>query len=216
MQKSNFLPILFMLSFSFNANLFAQKLENVDISKVTTTVNRTISMNVVDKQHILSVNPGPGAGIIMIKYPTFENGEIEFEVKGRDVHQKSFVGFAFHIKNERNYEAIYFRPFNFRATDELRKKHAVQYVSLPNYDWEVLRNHHPLQYEQPIGENLDPNEWFKVRIKVEAGKISVFTNDQPQPCLVVNPLGDLKSGKIGFFTGDDSPGIFRNLKISRK
>ncbi|PTS97432.1 hypothetical protein DBR11_17150 [Pedobacter sp. HMWF019] len=216
MHKSNFLLILSILSFSASTSLYAQKLENVDISKVTTTINRTISMNVVEKTHILSVNPGPGGGMIMIKYPTFENGEIQFEVKGQDVYQKSFVGFAFHIKNEKNYEAIYFRPFNFRTTDELRKKHAVQYVSLPNYDWEVLRDHHPLEYEQPIGENLDPNDWFKVRIKVEGGKISVFTNDQTRPCLEVTSLGDLKSGKIGFFTGDDSPGIFRNLKISRK
>lgn len=215
MSKFNFLIALSILSGSFCTSLYAQKLENVDISKVTTTVNRTIQMNSGHKKQIISVNPSSGSGIIMIKYPGFETGEIQFEVKGQDSYQKSFVGLAFHIKDKQTYEAIYFRPFNFNTDDEQRKKHAVQYVSLPNNDWEILRTNFPLKYEQPVNEHINPNDWFTVRIKVEATKISVFTNDQTKPCLEVTPLAEKGAGKIGFFVGNNSPGDFRNLKISR-
>src|SRR5512142_1151173 len=57
----------------------------------------------------------------------FSNGAIEFDVRGKDVFQRSFVGIAFHGVDEKTFDAVYFRPFNFRAADPARKNHAVQY-----------------------------------------------------------------------------------------
>nr|WP_068889464.1 hypothetical protein [Pedobacter panaciterrae] len=214
MKTTKFLIILSILIFTISARVSAQKTVTVDITKVTHTINRTISMNSKSQKPILHINSNPDAGFAIIKHPDFKTGEIEFEVKGEDVFQKSFVGFAFHIQNDSTYEAIYFRPFNFRSEDDLRKKHAVQYISLPVNDWPKLRESFPLKYEQPIGEDVDPSDWFKVRIKVETKMIRVYVNGSAKPCLEVAPLGNLNSGKIAFWVGNESAGDFRNLKIS--
>ncbi|ETZ22700.1 hypothetical protein [Pedobacter sp. V48] len=214
MKSPKSLLILLILIFTVSVKVLAQKIVTVDITKVTHTVNRTINMSSSPQKPILHINSKYDAGFAVIKHRNFKNGEITFEVKGEDIFQKSFVGFAFHIQNDSTYEAIYFRPFNFRSDNELRKKHAVQYISLPGNDWPKLREASPLKYEQPIGEDVNPADWFKVRIKVEAKIISVYVNENPKPCLEVVPLSNLNSGKIAFWTGSESAGDFRNLKIT--
>ena len=83
-----------------------------------------------------------GAAAIEIDYENFNviwldgfeftNGTIEFDAKGRSKPpQGSFVGIAFRVVDEVSYDSIYFRPFNFASSDEQRRAHAVQYVSLP-------------------------------------------------------------------------------------
>ena len=68
----------------------------------------------------------PGNGIAWIDGTDFTNGTIELDVRGRDVFQQSFLGIAFHGKDDKTYEAIYLRPFNFRSDDPARHQHAVQ------------------------------------------------------------------------------------------
>src|SRR5688572_21152277 len=68
-------------------------------------------------------------GIAWLKGVTFSEGTIELDLRGRDVLQKSFLGIAFHGIDTGTFDAIYFRPFNFRSEDPVRKIHAVQYVS---------------------------------------------------------------------------------------
>ena len=144
----------------------------------------------------------------------FFDGTIELDIRGKDVFQKSFVGVAFHGMDEKTFDAIYFRPFNFRATDSMRGNHAVQYISLPAYDWQKLRTEHPNQYEKPIASPPAPDQWFHVRIVVAHPKVTVFVNDASEPSLQVDQLSDRKSGWIGFYVGNGSGGDFANLKIT--
>jgi hypothetical protein len=72
-----------------------------------------------------------GDGVAYLPDITFANGTIEFDVKGKDVFQKSFVGVAFHGVDGATFDAIYFRPFNFRPEDAARRQRAVQYVAHP-------------------------------------------------------------------------------------
>ncbi|ATP56538.1 hypothetical protein CPT03_08650 [Pedobacter ginsengisoli] len=213
MKSPKFLIIALLSTFTVTVKVSAQKTTTVDITKVRHTVNRTINMTDAALSPILHINANAGPGLAIIKHRDFKNGEIEFEVKGEDVFQKSFVGFAFHIQNDSTYQAIYFRPFNFKADDALRKKHAVQYISVPDNDWPKLRSSFPLKYEQPLGADVNPADWFKVRIKVAEKLISVYVNGNSKPCLEVVPLGNLNSGKIAFWAGHESAGDFRNLKI---
>ena len=67
-----------------------------------------------------------GNGLAWIDGSDFAEGTIEVDIRGRDVPQQSFVGIAFHGKDDTTYEAVYLRPFNFRATDPVRHDHAVQ------------------------------------------------------------------------------------------
>ena len=64
---------------------------------------------------------------------------IELDMRGKDAAQQSFVGVAFHGVDEKTFDAVYFRPFNFKADDPARRSHAVQYVSHPTFTWDKLR-----------------------------------------------------------------------------
>jgi hypothetical protein len=130
--------------------------------------------------------------------------------------QQSFVGFAFHGENDSTYEAIYFRPFNFRSADPVRKGHAVQYIAPPLYDWPVLRGKYPNKYEQPVSPVPDPNDWFHARINITSGKIEVFVNGNTSPSLVVGPLVQRTGRLTGFWVGNGSEGDWRNLRVNGK
>ncbi|MEY4767668.1 MAG: hypothetical protein RL637_307, partial [Pseudomonadota bacterium] len=91
----------------------------------------------------VSFDEQPETGLAWLKKVDFSEGIIEVDLKGRDIKDKSYLGIAFHGVDEKTYEAIYFRPFNFQATDPVRKAHAVQYISEPQYPWESLRKQFP-------------------------------------------------------------------------
>jgi hypothetical protein len=154
-----------------------------------------------------------GDGVALLKGYTFKTGTIEFDVKGRNVLQKSFVGIAFNVLDETTYDAVYFRPFNFRSDDPLRRSHAVQYISPPTHTWRKLRSEYPGKYEQPVSPVPDPEEWFHARVVVSRPKVSVFVNDATAPSLVVEQLSERKQGRVGLWAGDGSGGYFANLRI---
>lgn len=174
-------------------------------------VNRSISTN--KKLKVIHLDAREDVGIAWIKGKKFSTGTIEFDVKGKDKLQESFVGIAFHGSNDKTYESVYFRPFNFRATDPVRKSHAVQYIANPDFDWPKLREEFPGKYEQPILPDTDPNEWFHVRIKVSTSQISVYVNGNAQSTLEVSPLVPQKGTMIGYWVGNGSAGDWKNLVI---
>ncbi len=156
----------------------------------------------------------PGDGVAYLRGIELGNGTIEFDVKGKDVQGQSFVGVAFHGVDGTTYEAIYFRPFNFRAEDPVRRGHAVQYISHPTYTWQKLRAERPGIFEQPVNPAPDPNAWFHVRVVVASPKVSVFVGDAKEPCLVVTRLSDRTNGLVGLWVGNNSGGDFAGLKIA--
>lgn len=142
----------------------------------------------------------------------FGDGIVEFDVRGKDAYQKSFVGFAFHGVDDTTYDAIYFRPFNFKAEDPARRSHAVQYVSHPAHPWKELRESKPGQYEKPVSPVPEPNGWFHVRIVVAWPEVSVFVDDAGKPSLRITQLSPQKHGWLGLWT-DVADGDYANLKI---
>ncbi|MDO3628785.1 hypothetical protein [Mucilaginibacter sp. BT774] len=152
-------------------------------------------------------------GLAWINGRKFKYGTIEFDAKGKDDYLASFVGIAFHGVNDTTYEVIYFRPFNFQASDPERKNHAVQYIALPKFDWPVLRSDHPGMYEQPISPAPKPNNWFHVRIIVESENIRVYVNGNSSPALSVTPLVHTEGELIGYWVGGTSAGDWKNFKI---
>jgi hypothetical protein len=144
----------------------------------------------------------------------FANGTIEFDVRGTNVFQKSFVGVAFHGSDGNTYDAVYFRSFNFQTDDPARRAHGVQYIAYPTYTWDRLRAEHPNKYEHEVSPAPNPSEWFHVRIVVEHPKVRVFANKEEKPCLEVEQLSNRKSGWAGIWVGNGSGGDFANLKIT--
>src|SRR5215813_2297741 len=91
-----------------------------------------------------------GDGVAYLTGVEFSNGAIELEMRGKDVEEQSFIGVVFHGVDDKTYDAIYFRPFNFKTEDASRRMRAVQYVAYPTYAAPKLRAEHPGKYEQPV------------------------------------------------------------------
>jgi hypothetical protein len=102
--------------------------------------NRSVSLIAQDAKRSVRFDERSGEGLALLKDYEFKNGVIEFAVRGKNVLQKSFVGIAFHALDETTYDSVYFRPFNFRSEDPLRRSHSVQYISQPTYTWRKLRD----------------------------------------------------------------------------
>ena len=164
----------------------------------------------------IRLSEAPGDGAAWLEGVELGNGVIELDVRGKDVPQRSFLGVAFHAADTTTYDAVYFRPFNFRADDPARRRHAVQYISHPTYTWYTLRTEHPDSYEQAVNPAPDPTDWFHVRIVIASPKVSVFVDDAAEPSLVVDQLSDRGTGRVGLFVGNNSGGDFANLKIVRQ
>jgi hypothetical protein len=175
--------------------------------------NRTVqALNEADKIGV-RFDEQQGDGVAWLEGVKFSEGTIECDLRGKNVLQRSFVGIAFHGVNDKVFDVIYFRPFNFKSEDSVRRSHAVQYVSHPAHTWSKLRSGYPLKYEQPVKPVPDPEGWFRARIVVAKGKVSVFVNDANEPSLVVEKLNYRTEGMVGLWVGTMSGGDFANLKI---
>ena len=111
-------------------------------------------------------------------------------------------------------DVIYFRPFNFHVDDSVRTSRVVQYVSLPEYPWELLRDKFNGVYEKPLSSSPDGIAWFHVRIVIKSPLVTVYVNGSKKPSLAVEKLNKRASGKIGLWVGNNSDGDFANLQIS--
>jgi hypothetical protein len=157
--------------------------------------------------------PGDEVAIPWLKEARFSTGMIDVDLRGRDSLQLSFIGIVFHGRDTGHYEAVFFRPFRFRARDSSRF-HAVQYVSYPEYRWQRLRKEHPLLYESAANPAPGGNDWFHIRIVVSDKSVSVFVNQSSEASLKVRRLGNRNMGKIGLYNVG-YPGDFANLTITR-
>ena len=199
----------------------AQSAETLDLTGVGkgsrwTVAGRTASTGHVKGKRALRLSEGQGMGVVWLDGYDFTNGVIELDILGRSQPvQGSFVGVAFRVVDTQTHDAVYFRPFNFRAADSTRHSHAVQYVSHPAWPWEKLRSEHPGAYERAVVPEPDGDDWFHVRIVVDRPKVRVFVNGRTEPCLVVDELSERTHGAIGVWVGEGSGGAFANLRVTR-
>jgi hypothetical protein len=177
-------------------------------------VNRTATLLEEEGKKVVRFSESAGFGIAWLEDVQFSNGVIEFDARGKDEFQKSFIGVAFHIASADTFDAVYFRPFNFKTPDKVRANHAVQYISHPDYTWNKLRAEKPEQYEKPVSPVPDPNGWFHVRIVIDSPRVSVFVAGSKTPSLVVDQLSTRGQGMVGLFMGSPSGGDFANLEVT--
>ena len=176
-------------------------------------VNRDVTALQGDKQGV-KVSEKAGPGVVWIEGSDFDQGTIEIDVRGRDVLQQSFLGIAFHGKDDKTYEAVYLRPFNFRAQDPDRHQHAVQYVAVPDYDWPRLRKEFPEEFENPVDSSVAPTDWVSLRVVVKGNALQIFVGKVNAPTLEVRKLGSLDRGLIGLWVGNNSDGDFTSLRVT--
>ena len=163
----------------------------------------------------VEMSKAPGDGMMILKDSKFLEGVLEFIIKGENRPGESFVGIAFNVQDDKHYEAIYFRPFNFLNKE--RRSHSVQYISMPDHPWEQLRSGFPGKYENALDPAPDPDGWFRAKVVITGKMIRVFVNDAPKPSLEVESLVELntaRAGAIGLWVGNYSKGSFKDLKIT--
>jgi hypothetical protein len=165
------------------------------------------------REYLAIVGEPDTVGLAWSPALAFTDGDIEFDVRGRDIPGHSFVGIAFHIISDTSFDAVYLRPFNFQAADSARRAHAVQFVSSPAYPWDRLRAEQPGVFEKPVPASLDPDGWIHVRVRVRGPAVDVYLNGAETPVLsIVNPASH-RSGGVGYFVHGTSVGDFRDLVI---
>ncbi|MBK8498853.1 MAG: DUF1080 domain-containing protein [Flavobacteriales bacterium] len=173
-------------------------------------------LNVIDEPGYagIQLSTDYGEGLAWLKNIEFSNGTIEFDVRGVNVEGHSFVGIAFHSANDSTFDAIYLRPFQFRKADATAHSHSIQYISLPQHTWRVLRAASPGVYEGAVDPSTDPNGWAHLRVVVDGETISTFINNAMEPSLVVKKVTKLHTGRVGFYVADTSGGEFANIRIA--
>lgn len=109
----------------------------------------------------------------------FTDGVISFNMLGQSSPpQSNFLGVTFRALDSHAHEVVYFQPFNFRAEEEQRRIHAVQYVSYPEYLWFSLREEQPEKYEQPVTPAPDGDGWFGAKVTIKGSCVRVYVNDE--------------------------------------
>lgn len=200
-----------ILLITAGSQVYAQRVNRPQLDQDNfTTFNREASYD----SDFVHLNAAKGYGILWLNEFIFKEGTIELDIKGRNKPGQSFVGLAFLGTDDKTFDAIYFRPFNFKNPD--RNGHSVQYISMPEYDWYTLRESSPGEYENKVSPLPDPeDDWFHVKMDIDRTSVKVYVNDSNKTTLEVERLNKRSNGSIGFWVGNNSEGWFRNLVIKK-
>src|SRR5581483_7687111 len=146
-------------------------LAQIKDGKTWNVINAEFNTFVEEGKRVVQLKPkgesrkGSLLGMALVEGLEFAEGTIDIDLKGKGKMRASFLGIAFNVADEKTFEAVYFRPFNFLRDDKALRAHAVQYVAWPDHTWENLRKAQPGVYESAINPIPDPAGWFHARIE---------------------------------------------------
>ncbi|MDI5887034.1 hypothetical protein [Flavobacterium yafengii] len=173
-----------------------------------------------DEKNIDTSTDGPT--YVKLTNVAMENGTIEVKMLSRIMENspfpaaRGFIGVAYRVEQEnKNFDAIYLRPSNGRADDQLRRNHTIQYFSYPENTFSRLRKEANGLYETYADIGL--NEWIDVRIEFQDEKAVLYINNQKSPSFIVTKmLGTSKTGSIALWVEIGTVGYFKDLKVTMK
>jgi hypothetical protein len=203
-----------------NDKVIAPDLSQINDGKIWSVINAECNTAIEDGKRVVHLKPTGKAntpsdiGLAVVEGLEFAEGTLDVDLKGKGRFVTSFLGVAFSLVDGKNFEAVYFRPFNFLRDDKSFRVRAVQYVAWPDHPWEKLRQEKPGVYESAVKPIPEPSGWFHARIEVSKHAVRVWVDDAKEPCLVVDRLTSREKGKVGLWV-DSREGAFRNLKIVR-
>ena len=159
-----------------------------------------------------------GHAVAVLPRSDFGDGVIDAMIAGdrragAPEAMRGFVGIAFRVApGASQFECFYLRPTNGRADDQLRRNHATQYISHPDYPWFRLRDETPGVYESYV--DLVPGAWTAIRIAVSGIRATLHVNGAKQPTLIVNDLklGETH-GQIALWIGAGTEAYFSRIVV---
>jgi hypothetical protein len=195
-------------------NIDQLKLVNVKVDPVTFKGRKALRVS-----DAAPAGTGDEARLAVLTKREFQDGVIELDLAGEpgpgaSEGARGFVGIAFRVAQDQSrFECIYLRPTNGRAEDQVRRNHSVQYISMPGYPWQLLRQDFPEKYETYV--DLVPGEWTRIKVEVRGEKARLYVRGVEQPTLIVNDLKQGQSkGAIALWIGTGTVAHFANLRIS--
>jgi hypothetical protein len=149
----------------------------------------------------------------------FKDGTIRLDVAGAPrpgmpADSRGFIGVSFRTGAHGAWsEVFYLRPTNGRVDDQLRRNHAVQYASDPEFPWYRLRKESPGVYESYA--DMEAGAWTTMKIEVTGTKARLYVNGASEPCLVINDLkhGD-HAGRIALWAHVQTEAYFGPISIT--
>ena len=208
-------------AFSLNAQTIDLVKNNVEAVQVSMSIEKLKNKSIVRVAKDSTVRNFDESTFVKLKGVEFKDGTIEVSVLSKLLPDASstargFIGIAFRINDDNSkFECIYIRPTNGRADDQIRRNHATQYFSYPDYKFDRLRKEAPEKYESYADMGL--NEWIRMKIVVSGSRARLFLNDNKEPSLIVNDLkhGESLSGSIALWVDGGTDGYFSDVKISK-
>jgi hypothetical protein len=208
-------------SIELSAQVIKLDKNNLQPVGVFTSVEKLDGRQVVRVVRDSGVKAADQPTFVKIKGVEFKDGIIEVDLLSKllpnaGASARGFIGVGFRISgNNAAFECIYIRPTNGRADDQLRRNHATQYFSYPDYLFDRLRKEAPGVYESYADMGL--NEWIKFKLVVRGNTAKLYLHGNSQPSLIVNDLklGADSSGEIGLWVDGGTDGFFSDLKVSK-
>lgn len=158
------------------------------------------------------------ARLAVVPGTSFQVGTIEVDLAGdtapdAPANLRGFVGVAFRVNPDRSqFECFYLRPKNGRSDDQLQRNHSTQYISIPGFPWQKLREETPGKYESYV--DLVPGQWTHVRIHVAGSHAQLYVDGAEQPTLLVNDLKQPPvNGAIALWVGPGTIAHFADLRV---
>jgi len=166
-------------------------------------VNRAASSVEYRNQQAVRFDSRSGEGLAWVEGLRFSVGKIDLNIAATPQD----VGIAFHVQNEREFEAICFHIGNEARDESESQRVVVRYVST-----DPDRNaNHEAQLDLPYSQS---GEWFKVRISITKEVIAVFISGANVPTLRVDtPGGGEVYGSVGLWIGPGSSALVADYRI---
>lgn len=232
MKKQALILFLAIFTSSVNAQVLKLKKQEFELHNVTGEIVKFQGKKVLEIERDLNAIPFDSTRLEatvdeqhyarLLGLDDFENGTIEVKMYSQlqDPAPYSgiagFIGVYFRVEEDDSaFEGIYVRPKVGRSTNQLRRNHAVQYFSYPDYKFDTLRKIAPYQYEGSAPVAL--NEWITMRIEVNGETAELFINDMKYSSFIVDKmLGKTKKGFVGLYVDIGTIGYFRDLKVTKR
>jgi len=166
-------------------------------------VNRAASSVEYRNQQAVRFDSRSGKGLAWVEGLRFSVGKIDLKIAAAPQD----VGIAFHVQNEREFEAICFHIGNEARDESESQRVVVRYVST-----DPDRNaNHEAQFDLPYSQS---GEWFKVRISITKEVIAVFISGANVPTLRVDTSGGGEVyGSVGLWIGPGSSALVADFRI---
>ena len=192
----------------------SDRLEGKNVSIAQTNYKGRSAMQI-----IAAPEAANASSYAVVKDVSFRDGTIEVDLAGQPAAgagsgARGFIGIAFRLQDDGAYEYIYLRPTNGRADDQVRRNHATQYGSHPDFDFARSRQEAPEKYESYV--DLEPGVW--TRYKTEGGRPQGTAlrarRGATLPDRQLKP--EPRARGVALWVGPGTEGYFSNLKIAAR